>query len=137
MAKTCGLCREAKPLEDFHRSARGVLGRQAYCRPCALRYSEQRRRLTGYDRERRYGLTQEAFDRLYESQEGRCAICSGTISGRNCHVDHDHGSGTVRGLLCFNCNSALGKLGDSPRLLRRAAHYLEIAQGKEILKAAM
>lgn len=41
------------------------------------------------------------------------------------HVDHCHETGRVRGVLCFNCNSAIGKLGDDPDTLRRATAYLE------------
>jgi hypothetical protein len=41
------------------------------------------------------------------------------------HVDHCHKTGRVRGVLCFNCNSAIGKLGDDPDAVRRAAAYLE------------
>ncbi|MEU8542805.1 endonuclease VII domain-containing protein [Streptomyces sp. NPDC048717] len=41
------------------------------------------------------------------------------------HVDHRHATGRVRGVLCFNCHSAIGKLGDDPDVLRRAIAYLE------------
>ncbi|MGW4159353.1 endonuclease domain-containing protein [Streptomyces sp. NPDC004788] len=41
------------------------------------------------------------------------------------HVDHCHETGRVRGVVCFNCNSAIGKLGDDPDVLRRAIAYLE------------
>ncbi|MFD9864304.1 endonuclease VII domain-containing protein [Streptomyces alboflavus] len=41
------------------------------------------------------------------------------------HVDHCRGTGRVPGVLCFNCNSAIGKLGDAPGTLRRAISYLE------------
>lgn len=41
------------------------------------------------------------------------------------HVDHRHETGRVRGVLCFNCNSAIGTLGDDPDTFRRAIAYLE------------
>nr|WP_301549620.1 endonuclease domain-containing protein [Streptomyces sp. MNP-20] len=44
---------------------------------------------------------------------------------RTTHVDRRRGAGRVRGVLCFNCNSAIGKLGDDPDALRRAISYLE------------
>lgn len=76
---------------------------------------------------RRYGLSPERFFALEE--EG-CAICgnpfSGTASGRGARrLDHDHGTGTFRGLLCDEHNLGLGHFGDSPELLRAAANYLE------------
>lgn len=65
------------------------------------------------DRKRyaRYGITQEQYDAMLISQEGRCAIC-GTDqwggSGNRPHIDHDHATKKVRGLLCFSCNVTLG-----------------------------
>ncbi|WP_335755288.1 endonuclease VII domain-containing protein [Streptomyces niveus] len=53
---------------------------------------------------------------------GICVIC---LSAPAAHVDHCHETGRVRGVLCFNCNSAIGKLGDDPDTLRRATAYLE------------
>lgn len=55
-------------------------------------------------------------------QGGFCAICQ---KNEPVHVDHDHVTGVVRGILCFNCNRGLGKLGDDVNLLRRALTYLE------------
>ncbi|MFJ7135810.1 endonuclease domain-containing protein [Streptomyces fungicidicus] len=49
------------------------------------------------------------------------------------YVDHCHGAGRVRGVLCFNCNSAIGKLGDDPDAVRRAAAYLEGTSWKRTL----
>ncbi|GGU95119.1 hypothetical protein GCM10010260_33080 [Streptomyces filipinensis] len=51
------------------------------------------------------------------------------------HVDHCHKTGRVRGVLCFNCNSAIGKLGDNPGPVCRAAAYLEGNSWKPILVA--
>ncbi|WLW38395.1 hypothetical protein OCLPNDPH_00020 [Escherichia phage Zappy] len=80
-----------------------------------------------------YGLTLEEYDTMFDSQKGRCAICSdiifkhGSIESKNnvAHVDHCHDSGSVRGLLCGTCNSALGKFGDKVAVLRAAITYLE------------
>lgn len=73
-----------------------------------------------------YGLTEGRYLRLLEEQEDGCAIC-GRIPGPGeaLHVDHCHSTGEVRGLLCLNCNHAIGKMGDSPDRLREAADYLE------------
>lgn len=74
---------------------------------------------------RNFDLTVEEYDALLERQHGRCAIChSPPTPGISLHVDHDHGTGEVRGLLCFRCNNALGLFREDPELLRGAARYL-------------
>lgn len=76
-----------------------------------------------------YGMTLEQYRELDAAQGGVCAICRqppakrGYTSNR-LHVDHDHQTGRVRGLLCEHCNHAIGKLEDSPELLMRAAQYV-------------
>jgi hypothetical protein len=67
-------------------------------------------------------MTVADLDVMLLSQHGVCAICQTAPAA---HVDHNHQSGTVRGLLCFRCNAALGQLGDDPVVVRRAARYLE------------
>lgn len=58
-----------------------------------------------------YGLTPEAFDALWKAQDGRCAICREPPTGcgvKGLHIDHDHATGKVRGLLCVPCNLRVG-----------------------------
>ncbi|MEA2973996.1 MAG: hypothetical protein QOG82_2454 [Actinomycetota bacterium] len=75
---------------------------------------------------RKYGITIEHYDELLARQGGGCAIC-----GReprpdiSLHLDHDHESGQLRGILCFRCNNALGDFDDDLGLLRAAIRYLE------------
>lgn len=74
----------------------------------------------------RYGLLAEDFVRMLRKQNIRCAICDVEFRpDQKPHVDHSHNCGTVRGLLCNNCNIGLGHFIDSPEILRRAADYLE------------
>ena len=73
---------------------------------------------------RRYGLTLEQYDTLFENQDGRCAICR-KDAGPILHVDHCHNSKAVRGLLCGSCNRMLGMAKDDPEILRGAIRYLE------------
>lgn len=86
-----------------------------------------RQRQGGYMRQYLYGLTPEQYAEMLAEQEGRCAICRiGTPGGRGgWHVDHDHATGMVRGLLCHNCNLALGNFKDDVTRLRAAVAYLE------------
>lgn len=84
---------------------------------------EDRAKARTLHRERTYGLTPRAFDELLARQGGVCAICS-RVRVRWV-VDHCHRTDVVRGILCYSCNTSLGKMQDSPALLRRAAEYLE------------
>jgi len=95
-------------------------------------YAANKERASAQNRHRRlarYGLTEEEYRVLLESQAGRCAICGSPEAVRGkpearFRVDHDHKTGAVRGLLCLNCNSGLGQFGDDPGLLIAAADYL-------------
>lgn len=77
-----------------------------------------------YYYKQKYGLT---MDEVATMRARGCAIC-GTVEwmGRHsqAHIDHDHVTGVVRGVLCHECNTGLGKFRDDPDLLRRAADYL-------------
>ena len=76
----------------------------------------------------RYGLTPYSFQSLLDSQSGKCAICS-VIPKSRLHIDHNHETGRVRGLLCGNCNMGLGLFKDSKELLNLAKLYLEKYEG--------
>lgn len=95
-------------------------------------------RSAAYDLKKHYGLTAKEYEALLESHGGKCAICgqpeTQAIRGKTLRlsVDHCHAKGHVRGLLCSNCNSGLGRFKDDPAALRRAAAYLE---GETILSA--
>jgi Autographiviridae endonuclease VII len=76
-----------------------------------------------------YGITGEQYDVAVAAQDGKCAICGRMPNGEN-HVeqrlviDHDHETGDIRGLLCNNCNSGMGIIGDSEEHLQAALDYL-------------
>lgn len=75
-----------------------------------------------------YGMTQSEYESMLAKQEGKCAICrTDTPTGKwkVFAVDHCHATGSVRGLLCNECNRGMGLLRDSAELLRRAADYLD------------
>jgi hypothetical protein len=74
---------------------------------------------------KRYGVTVEEYDAVLAKQDGVCAICcQPTTDGRRLAVDHCHYTGKFRGLLCFHCNTAVGKLGDTADKVARAVKYL-------------
>ena len=80
-----------------------------------------------------YGLTLAELQTLIEQQEHVCALCGSTgrgyTRGIKLHVDHCHRTGRGRGLLCGDCNTALGRFRDDPDRLRAAAAYLERGDG--------
>ena len=87
----------------------------------------QRRRVEERDAylKRTFGISQSDYDALLGSQSGGCAICGKPPGKISLHVDHDHETGAIRGLLCVGCNNALGQLHDQPRLLLRAIAYVQ------------
>jgi hypothetical protein len=76
---------------------------------------------------KKYGLSVQDYDALVEAQQGLCAICGGHLSTFNQRlaVDHCHTTGRIRGLLCHNCNTGLGKFKEDIELLLRAVEYLQ------------
>jgi len=71
---------------------------------------------------RRYGLTSVDVNEMIEAQGGVCLICR---TGKPEHVDHEHATGKVRGILCFNCNGGLGQFKDQIERLEQAIVYLK------------
>lgn len=129
VAKTCSRCVTEKPATTayFVRRAASRDGLHGWCkdcmrayrqghpvRPCA-RSPESRERMRvrhrEYQLERRYGLIAARYEEMVHEQDNRCAICERDMSGGvGRHVDHDHATGMVRGLLCVRCNTTLGRI---------------------------
>lgn len=118
----CARCGEVIP-DDRRR------GSTTYCSSQCKNNAAQDRwrvRSSAYNRKTKYGVTSDQFETLRTAQGDRCAICRGEWRGKGGqpHVDHDHTTGAVRGLLCGPCNNGLGMFRDDPALLRAAADYL-------------
>lgn len=84
--------------------------------------------------EKTYGITIDEYNTLLEEQDNRCAICGGEgfLMDNDRHkvklvVDHDHNTGVIRGLLCHNCNRAIGLFHDNVNDLESAIKYLKRA----------
>ena len=133
--KTCCDCKLSKPLDEFHNSNGHSQKKASRCIPCQATYGaawykknkeriQERMRGTAYMRY--YGITIDEYDVLYEEQNRGCAICSAPTGSNNKRlaVDHNHETGEVRGLLCDDCNTGLGKFKDNPNLLAIAINYL-------------
>ena len=99
------------------------------CREKARTYYYQnkdacKKRMWKYHIKRTYGLTLEEYLRLVEQQNYKCKICQKEVNYR-LHVDHDHLTGDIRGLLCTACNWGLGSFMDSIKSLQVAISYLK------------
>lgn len=163
MTKICTMCKVEKPAtRDYFYKGYSKSGLSPRCQSCtqeAKRISrekhptspEKRRHYVRTYRERhpervkrndrrqnlrrKFGIEEEDYLALLESQHGKCAICSQEPETKLLAVDHDHSccpgqkscGDCIRGLLCSNCNTALGLLDDSIERLRRAQAYLSEA----------
>lgn len=81
-----------------------------------------------YQLKKLYGVTDENYQTLLKQQDHKCAICGVKEPAgkwKVFHIDHDHNTNLIRGLLCNNCNRGIGYLGDSSVRLRLAADYLD------------
>jgi hypothetical protein len=72
----------------------------------------------------KYGITQAEYDIMLSNQNGGCAICFRKPGKRPLHVDHDHSTGQVRGLLCHQCNWYLATVESDEAILLRLEAYL-------------
>lgn len=115
---------------------KGIRRYQARCQKCLAKRcapvdpksnSIMNRIYSRRQRLRRFGLTEEIHDMMLADQDYKCAICekSETEEGRGFAIDHNHKTHENRGLLCFHCNTGLGKFGDDVESLKRAVAYLE------------
>ena len=78
------------------------------------------------DLKRHFDITLEHYRTLERAQNGLCKICNNKCSsGKRLAVDHNHITGKIRGLLCHNCNTGIGKFKDSENLLQSAINYLK------------
>jgi hypothetical protein len=131
MLKTCKVCGVEKNISDFY------AGRKD-CKDCKNAAAKQWRkdnpenverylvRMRERTKERRYGITQEQFDRMLLSQDNKCKICNiEFIGSKFTHIDHCHSTNKVRGLLCNGCNLALGQFMDNTDIMDNAIKYLQ------------
>lgn len=137
--KKCSQCGEVKENSCFNKSTKTISGLSSECKSCKKKYPRNKEYHKEYYKKnkeainnksrnnhlrRTYGITTEQYEQLKRNQNGKCAICSGEFDS-TLHVDHCHKTGAIRGLLCNACNSGLGKLKDSVKLLKSAIKYLE------------
>ena len=143
--KKCVKCGKDKKLADFYKDSKLKNGYTSYCKDCHKIYNKLWREKNTYWKQRlkdykktpagqlttlktrvkKFGITVEDYYELKEKQNGRCAICGGKdVANRDLAIDHNHQTGTVRGLLCVHCNCLLGNAKDDIYTLQCAIDYL-------------
>lgn len=157
--KVCPACKENKPVSEFNKKTKQRNGLCPYCRDCIkMKYHEKIRidpdyfnrrqnerrkedpdyRISAYQRnkERKYGISQEKFDKILKSQKGKCAICGihQRDLKRKLAIDHNHDTGVVRGLLCHKCNFLLGYANEDLDVLQNSINYLKIKNCEDLRK---
>ena len=126
--KECSRCLETLSSEFFSKDKRAKSGLQSRCKSCDKVVKKEK---ADYYREwhlqNKYNISSSDYDDMLIEQKGKCAICA--IEEKHCEnqrlaVDHDHGTGEVRALLCKKCNQAIGLLQDSSEFAKSASDYL-------------
>lgn len=132
-SKICSRCSQEKPSSEFRPRPKNRDGLDGICKGCHSnrnkdwaknnpdKYLEIQQRK---NRKRKYGVSGPRFQELIEQCNNSCSICL-TPFNTTPHIDHDHCTGEVRGLLCGSCNRALGLLKDSPEVIFSAYTYLK------------
>lgn len=113
--RLCKKCDQIKDLSEFYIHPRGPHWVICECKDCKKTYSRKQ------NWKNRDGLDVEAAEVLRNSTK-ICELCN---EEKFLHVDHNHTTGKLRGMLCFTCNAALGQLKDDKDLCLKAARYLE------------
>jgi len=140
--RVCSTCGINKPRSEYSFRQGSPDGLNHYCRSCHNKRSldyrnkntevlkDRQRTLYGNNKhtfkakriKQRYGITMEQVENLRDQQGGLCAICKLEPAS---HIDHDHVTDRVRGLLCNNCNTGLGMFQDNASLMAAGIKYLE------------
>ena len=134
-------------LTDETASECSVNRKRYYCKQCIVETTTLTRdklKQRDYELNRNYGITQNEYEQLLAAKNAVCWICSRPPTNTRLHVDHKHEKGEkkrnprekrvrVRGLLCWQCNGAIGKFKDNPELMRKAADYIESKLAQQVL----
>ena len=137
--KLCPDCCQIKRFQDFHNDQRSKSGKSSYCKECMqkknlLWLNKNKQKYLIYQQnhkfQTRYNISLNDFNKLFQKQNGVCAICGKPELSTNCKgkirnlsVDHNHKTGQVRGLLCGNCNTGFGSFQENISILKSAIKY--------------
>jgi hypothetical protein len=134
LEKFCRGCSATLPIALFGIRSERKNGRRARCKQCESRtYKEYSDKNLGRSRKSnlkaKYQLTENDYLAILSTQNGKCGLCENTESGRKdspwLHVDHNHSTGVVRGLLCHNCNIAVGMIKKNSINLKSIENWIK------------
>jgi len=147
MEKKCFKCGKTKKLNEFSKHKGMADGHLGKCKECARKYAldyrekniekvrekdrqraklPHRRKYQLRNQLRKFGITLADYDKMFNDQNGVCAICGKTnLKRRRLAIDHNHKTNKVRGLLCGKCNKAIGLFEENPEILEKAIKYLK------------
>jgi hypothetical protein len=123
VVKVCRSCNISRPIEQFYKDASAKDGHKSSCKDCCdAQNKRQKRKYTNFN--------QQNYDELFIKLRGQCPVSRRPFdeNGAKAHLDHDHQSEAVRGIIAANVNAVLGFAQDDPATLRRATNYLLGAQ---------
>jgi hypothetical protein len=130
--KICYNCKIEKELKDYHKQTLAKDGHRNICILCVKEYTFKNRTKCNLNRinnhlKKNYGITLDQKNQMVIDQKGLCLCCGENLGTNpyNIHVDHDHETGKVRGILCNGCNVGLGGFKDNINKLNKAIIYLK------------
>lgn len=137
MTKTCIRCNETKDIDLFAKNGKYTGGRRNYCKQCHSKYvteyvknnPSKRSKQSPKRKFKRHGLAEDSYLMLFNKYNGMCHACKERDA---INIDHDHSccpgpyscGKCVRGVLCTQCNTALGLLQDSPKKIQNLIEYI-------------
>ena len=132
----CKVCNEEKPLCNFGKhSNNNKYNISRICKNCSVELNKE-------SKVRGYNISKNDFIKMLENQDYKCKICGTEIKYssplkdkyKSACIDHNHKTGKVRGLLCSNCNRALGLFKDNKENLKNAYNYLVQYKSDKLLE---
>ena len=134
-SKTCTKCGVTKEITEFYKRGgkQSPNTRHNHCKECTKMRVSATPSIVKREQalKRMYGITQTDYEVMIAEQNNKCAICNTTEPGGRHNsgyfvVDHCHCTNKIRGVLCNNCNTALGLVGDNVDTLHKMINYLGI-----------